>query len=76
MATLSTANIDSDAAKGNNNCNRNPHGILWIIPILVLLLQWILEAILLGSFHWVSNEEILTLSLMVSGFYTDSNCTL
>jgi hypothetical protein len=65
MATLTTAKGDSNAAKGDCNCRRNYPWNSWICSIAVLLLEGILEAMLLGSFCWTSNEEIPTLTLMV-----------
>jgi hypothetical protein len=41
------------------------HGNSWIFTIAVLLPEHILGRMLLGSFHWVSNEEIPTLTLAV-----------
>jgi hypothetical protein len=60
--------------KGDATAEGTTHGNSWICSITVLLPQWILEAMLLGSFHWVSNEEILTLTLMVCGFSIKCNC--
>jgi hypothetical protein len=63
---------DSDAAKWSCNCRRNSHGNSWIFTIAVLLPEAILERMLLGSFHWVSNEEIPTLTFAGECVYIDS----
>jgi hypothetical protein len=76
MATLSTAKAASNGSKGNCNCRRNYPWNSWIFALAVLLPQWILEAMLLGSFCWVSNEEILTLTLIVCGFCIECNRSL
>ena len=73
MATLSTANTDSDTAKGECNCGRNSHGNSWIFAIAVLLLQQILEAMLLESFHWMPIGEIPVLILWGEHAYLECN---
>jgi hypothetical protein len=62
MATLSTA-TDSDAAKGGLQLQKELPMEFMDLSIAVLLPVAILEGMLLGSFHWRSNEEILTLTL-------------
>jgi hypothetical protein len=54
---------DADAAKWSYNCRRNYPWKSWIFAIAVLLPEHVLGRMLLGSFHWVTNEEIPTLTL-------------
>jgi hypothetical protein len=68
MVGLTTMLLILTWLKGSATATGTPMEISWICSILVLLLQWILEARLLESFGWVSNEEIPTLTLMVCSF--------
>jgi hypothetical protein len=43
--------------------------------LAVLLLWTVLEETLLGSFHWVSNEEIPIFILMVRHLYMERDCS-
>jgi hypothetical protein len=72
MATLIYLDIDSDAAKGNCNCNRNYPWNFMDFALAVLRLWTELEETLLGSSHWESNREIPILTFLVERVYIDS----
>jgi hypothetical protein len=68
MATLSTWLLIPMVLNGTATAIGTTHGNSWTFAIAVLLWEHVLGGMLLGSFHWWSNEEIPTLTLMVWSF--------